>query len=79
MDQLEGRSRATAERPALGSLARLPDDTLVYIPGFGEVTLGEARAVPQEPVTVPGVDSGTLAYWVAQVTQNLCREEENAA
>lgn len=48
----------------------LPDDAKVYVPGLGEVTVGELR-MPRSG----GLDEreATLRYWGNRATANLCR------
>ena len=41
----------------------LPDDHPAYIPGVGEVTLGDIRPVRKEPLTLADPLEPTLAMW----------------
>lgn len=54
------------------SIASLPDDQPCYVPGFGEVTLGEIRHTEPEPALDQW--EATLQMWEDIVTRNLCRE-----
>ena len=57
------------------TLSELPDSHAVYVPGVGEVTIGEiviSRA-EQEP-TLADEWEATLVMWEDIATRNLCRK-----
>lgn len=54
-------------------LALLPDSTPCYVPGVGEVTLGEVRRTEENPALVADREA-TLRMWADRATRNLCRD-----
>ncbi len=52
------------------ALHHLPDDTVVYIPGEGETTLGECRA---KEVRKVDEREATIRMWEDIATRNLLR------
>ena len=54
------------------AIAELPDATPCYIPGVGEVTVGEIRG-EQEPALDDEWEA-TLVMWEDIATRNLCRK-----
>jgi hypothetical protein len=56
----------------MSTIARLPDDHVVYVPGVGETTVGSIRgSVPEDKPAVDDPWEATLLMWERRVTRGI--------
>lgn len=54
------------------TLSQLPDETVCYIPGVGETTVGAIRGTPEETPGLAERWETDVALVLHAVTRNLC-------
>ena len=51
--------------------AEIPDDTLVYVPNFGETTVGELRGEPDVGITEADMLEQTAQMWSDIINEDI--------